>query len=182
MPPSVTVAVTLQLLLAATFVVIPVTAGITGARAQRAAEAEMARQGHPAALLARHGIRFEERPWEFALALGVAACLAIPAWLNLTASGTGRVLSWIAEPLVLLAVGSVTAGQVFATRYTRAALARSGDPAARDVDARAVIAAANTGFPSWLRPLVLARFALTTLGSLLVIVLLATPEAGAYFR
>ncbi|WP_084955700.1 hypothetical protein [Thermoactinospora rubra] len=181
MPLPVAVAVALQTLLAATFFVIPITAWITGGRAQRAAEAEVARQGHPAEVLARHGIRFEEEPWELALALAIGACLLVLASLNLAGSGTGRILSWIAEPLVLVVVGFVTAGQVFATRYTEAAFRKSGDLAVRDIDARAVIAAASTGFPAWLRPLVLVRFALATLGSLLVIVLLATPAAGGYF-
>ncbi|MFF5204887.1 hypothetical protein [Streptosporangium sp. NPDC000396] len=52
----------------------------------------------------------------------------------------------------------------------------------RKIDARAVIAAASSGFPSWLRPLVLVRFPLATLGSILVIILLMTPAAGAYFH
>ncbi|WP_329082703.1 hypothetical protein [Streptosporangium sp. NBC_01469] len=182
MPLPVAVAVTLQLLLAATFLIVPIAAWITGGSAQRAAEAEIVRQGRPPAILAQHGIRFKEQAWEFALALGIAGCLTALALLNLAANGTGRILSWIIEPVVLLGVGFVTAGQVFATRYTEAAFRKSGDHTVRNIDVRAVIAAANTGFPSWLRPLVLARFPLATLGSLLVIILLATPAAGAYFR
>ncbi|MEU6170107.1 hypothetical protein [Streptomyces tanashiensis] len=42
----------------------------------------------------------------------------------------------------------------------------------RAVDAPALIAAANTAFPAWLRPLVQARFALATPGSALVLLLL----------
>ncbi|GAA3139729.1 hypothetical protein GCM10010466_33530 [Planomonospora alba] len=181
MPVPVAIAVTLQFLLAAAFLIIPITVWITGGAAQHAAETEVVRQGHPAAVLVRHGIRFKEERWEFALALGIAAVMATLAWLNLTAHRSGRILSWIIEPVVLLAAGTVTAGQVFAARYTQAAFARSDDPAVRDIDTHAVIAAASTEFPSWLRPLVLTRFALTTLGSLLVIILLATPEAGTHF-
>ncbi|MFI9204113.1 hypothetical protein [Streptomyces sp. NPDC053048] len=181
MPLSVATAIALQLLLAATFLVIPVTVWFTGGAAQRAAEAETARQGYPAEVLARHGIRFKERAWEFSLALSIAAILLTLAGLNLTASTTGRTLSWIVEPIVLLVVGFITAGQVFAARYTEAALKKSDDPAVRTIDARAVIAAASAQFPSWLRPLVLLRFPLATLGSALVIVLLATPAAGSYF-
>ncbi|GAA5042391.1 hypothetical protein HNP84_002171 [Thermocatellispora tengchongensis] len=77
--------------------------------------------------------------------------------------------------------GPPGAGQVFAGRYAEAVLAKSGDAAARAVDARRVIAAASGRFPAWLRPLVVARFGLATLGSLFVIILLATPGAGAYF-
>ncbi|MFF5975175.1 hypothetical protein ACFY7C_27080 [Streptomyces sp. NPDC012769] len=36
-------------------------------------------------------------------------------------------------------VGVITAGQVFATAYTRAAFARSADPALRTVDASALV-------------------------------------------
>ncbi|MGW8767372.1 hypothetical protein ACWGN5_33275 [Streptomyces sp. NPDC055815] len=168
-----TLAATLQLLLAATFFVIPVTVWFRGAAAQEAAEAEIRRQGHAPEVLDRHGIAFREKPWEFALALAIGATLTVLGVLNLAGHPAGRTLSWIVEPLVLLGVGFITAGQVFATAYTRAAFARSTDPAVHTVDASALIAAARSGFPGWLRPLVLVRFALATLGSALVLVLLA---------
>ncbi|MDV5146804.1 hypothetical protein R1T08_22085 [Streptomyces sp. SBC-4] len=168
-----TLAATLQLLLAATFFVIPVTVWFRGGAAQEAAEAEMRRQGHAPEVLARHGIAFREKRWEFAFALSIGTTLTALGLLNLAGSPTGRLLSWIAEPLVLLVVGFITAGQVFATAYTRAAFARSADPAVRTIDASALIAAANSAFPGWLRGLVLVRFPLATLGSALVLVLLA---------
>ncbi|MER6998592.1 hypothetical protein [Streptomyces sp. NPDC000410] len=181
MPLSVAIAIALQVLLAVTFLIIPIAAWIHGGAAQLAAEREMHRQGHPAAVLERHGIRFREKPWELALALSICAILTALGSLNLAASGTGRLLSWIIEPLVLVVVGFITAGQVFATQYTAAAFKRSDDDAVRNIDARAVIAAANSALPSWLRPVVLVRFPLATLGSVLVIILLSTPAAGAYF-
>ncbi|WP_455353817.1 hypothetical protein [Streptomyces sp. SYSU K217416] len=55
-------------------------------------------------------------------------------------------------------VGFITAGQVFAVQYTEAAFKRSEDPRFRALDAKALTAAANSGFPTWLRPLVLTRF------------------------
>ncbi|GGW86248.1 hypothetical protein AB0E64_38660 [Streptomyces caelestis] len=182
MPVPVAIAITLQLLLAATFLVIPITVWVTGGTAQRAAEAEVSRQGYPAEVLARHRIRFKESVWEFTLALAIAACLMILASLNLAANATGRIASWVIEPVILLGVGSVTASQVFATRYVEAAFKKSSDPTVQDIDARAVLAAANAGFPAWVRPLVLFRFLLATLGSLLVIVLLGTEGASAYFH
>ncbi|MEU8525509.1 hypothetical protein AB0C77_07905 [Streptomyces sp. NPDC048629] len=181
MPLTIALAATLQLALAALFLVIPVTVWFTGAAAQRAAEAEVAAQGHPPEVLARHGIRFEEERWEFGFALSIGALLTALASLTLAAHGGARLASWIAEPLIFLVVGFITAGQVFAVKYTEAAFKRSEDPAARTVDAKAVIAAANSGFPRWLRALVLVRFPLATLGSLLVVALLATPSAAAYF-
>ncbi|QES51746.1 hypothetical protein DEJ50_31735 [Streptomyces venezuelae] len=168
-----TLAAVLQLLLSATFFVIPVAVWYTGGRAQLSAEAEMRRQGHGPEVLARHGIAFREKTWELVFALGVGATLGVLGGLNLAGHDTGRLLSWIIEPLVLLVVGFITTGQVFAAAYTRAAFAKSEDPAVRAVDAPALIAAANSGFPSWLRPLVLARFGLATVGSALVLVLLA---------
>ncbi|MFD7630330.1 hypothetical protein ACFV7Q_30645 [Streptomyces sp. NPDC059851] len=165
-------AATLQLLLAATFFVIPTVAWIRGGASQDAAEAEIDRQGHSPSVLAQHGIAFREKPWELTLALAIGATLTALGVLNLAGDPTGRLLSWIVEPLVLLGVGFITAGQVFATAYTRAAFARSADPALHAVDAAALIAAANVPFPTWLRPLVLTRFALATAGSALVLLLL----------
>ncbi|GAB2720627.1 hypothetical protein [Nocardia thraciensis] len=180
MPVSIALAVVLQLLLAATMIVMPVVAWIRGGRAQLAAEQAVVRQGCAPEMLAEHGIRLEEKVWEFALALGIAAVLITLAILNIT--GTARVVSLVAEPVLLLAVGSVTTSQVFAARYTQAAFRKSGDPAVRAIDARAVIEAAGSEFPSWLRPLVLTRFALATAGSLATIVLLLTPAASAWFH
>ncbi|MGW2018492.1 hypothetical protein [Streptomyces sp. NPDC001927] len=169
---STTLAASLQLLLAATFFVIPVVAWFRGGAAQQAAEAEMARQGHGAEVLARHGIAFKEKAWEFALALGIGVTMTALGALTLTGSDLGRTLSFVVEPLVLLVVGFITAGQVFATRYTEAAFARSEDAAVRAIDAKAVIAAAGSALPNWLRPVVLTRFALATLGSVLVLIAL----------
>ncbi|MFC9996259.1 hypothetical protein [Nocardia sp. NPDC127526] len=179
MPAAVTAAAVLQLLLAATMIVIPVLVAATGRRAQQAAEAEVSRQGHNPDVLARHGIRFNEAVWEFAFAMGIAAGLAVMAALTLT--GTARPVVLIAEALVLLVVGFITASQVFAVRYTRAALDKSADPQARAIDATAVIAAASAGYSRWVRPLVLVRFPLATVGAVAAIVLLLTPAATAYF-
>ena len=182
MPGSVLIAVVLQFALAATFVVLPVAVAVRGRAAQWAAEDEVVRQGGPAGTLVRHRIGFAEKAWEFCLAIGIAVVLATLAGLNLAGSGTGRVLSWVVEPIVLIAVGFVCAGQVFAVRYTRAAFARSDDPAVRVLDAGAVLAAAEVELPSWIRPVVLLRFGLVVFGSPLVIVLLALPSSGPYFR
>ncbi|MEV0409032.1 hypothetical protein [Actinoallomurus sp. NPDC050550] len=182
MPISVALAATLQLALTATFVVLPVVVYFYGGSAQRAAEAETIRQGVPVEVLAEHRIRFEEKAWEFLLAIGIAAALATLAGLNLSRIRTGLVLSWIAEPVVLVAVGFVCASQVLAVRYTQAAFAKSGDPRVREIDAAAVIGAASAAMPSWIRAVVVVRFGLATLGSLLVILLLLTPSANAYFH
>jgi hypothetical protein len=98
------------------------------------------------------------------------------ALLNLGGTEAGRIASWVLHPVLLVAGGFVTAGQVFADRYVAAALHRSDE--ARGIDARAVVAAARNRFPSWLRALLVARFTLTTAGSVVVIVLLAVPSAA----
>ncbi|WP_280381651.1 hypothetical protein [Nocardia wallacei] len=180
MPAAVATTVALQLLFAATMIVIPVAVLRTGHRAQAAAETEIVRQGHAPEVLAAHGIRLKEKVWEFLFAIGIAALLIGLAIANL--AGASRLPSLIVEPILLVVAGFVTAGQVFAVRYTRAAFRRSDDPAVRAIDAVALMRAASSEFPSWLRPLVLIRFVLATLGTLAAIVLLLTPAASAWFR
>ncbi|MFD0362468.1 hypothetical protein ACFQZZ_13560 [Nocardia sp. GCM10030253] len=179
--PMAVVASTLQFFLAATFFVIPVIAYRYGDGAQQAAEAEMIRQGSSAAVLAAHRIRFAESGRETILPFGIGVALAVLGSLTLAGIEAGRIASWILELIVLVVVGFITAGQIFAARYTEAAFRKSSDVAVRALDGRAVVEAAAREFPAALRPLGIIRFALATLGSILVIVLLTTPAAGAYF-
>jgi hypothetical protein len=182
MPVSVALAVMLQLSLATTFVVMPVAVYLHGRAAQRAAEAEVVRQGAPAGVLAEYRIRLDEKAGGFVLALAIAVCLTALAGLNLAGNPNGQIMTWIAEPLVLVAVGFVCAAQVFAVRYTQAAFNKSDDSRVRSIDARAVMNAAMGAMPWWVRPVILVRFGLATLGSLLVIGCLVTPSANAYFH
>jgi hypothetical protein len=180
-PVPVAVAGALWLALAVTFVVIPIIANRYGQAAQRAAEAEVARQGVDTAVLVRHKVQFTESAKQMLFPFAIAACLAALAAITLAGLGQARILSWIAAPIVLLAVGFVSTAQVFAGRYVEAAFRRSDDAAVHHLDARAVIGAARGAFPAPLRPLQILRLALATLGSVAIVVLLATPEAGAYF-
>jgi hypothetical protein len=84
----------------------------------------------------------------------------------------------VLHPVLLVVGGFVTAGQVFADRYVAAVLRRSEQT--RGIDARAVVSAARSRFPSWLRALLVARFALATAGSVVVIVALAVSPAAAW--
>jgi hypothetical protein len=77
-PGSVTLAVVLQLLLAVTFLIMPTLVYRYGARAQSAAEAEVARQGFPADVLARNNVNFGEGA--VGLVLTVAIALAWWPW------------------------------------------------------------------------------------------------------
>jgi hypothetical protein len=172
----------LQFLLAATFLIIPVVAHVYGTNAQRAAEAEVVKQSFPAGTLARHKVKFEESAIDMLFPFAIALCLATLASLNLAGLGVGRNLTWIAQPILLVGGGITTAGQVFPVQYIEWAFKKAGDATLRDVNVKAFVDAAQAAFPAWLRPLVVARFVLVTVGSLLVIVLLAVPSANAYFR
>jgi hypothetical protein len=164
----------IQQLIAVSFAAMAIVARRYGAAAQRAAEDEAARQGLPHGALAGHGIQIEESKAETALPLAIAAAFAALAGLNAAAVPAGQTLTWILQPLILLAGGIVTAAQVFVVRHVQAAARRSDDPAMRSADAKAIITAAQAAFPRWVRPLIILRFLLVTVGSLLVLVLLVT--------
>ena len=176
------VASMLQFLLAATFLIIPIVAYLYGDNAQRAAEAEVVEQGFPVRVLAQHRIRFAESGVETLFPFAIAGCLATLASLNLAGSEVGRIVSWIFQPIVLVGGGFITAGQVFSVQYIESAFKKSGDTTLQSINVRAFVDAASGAFPAWLRYLVATRFVLATVGSLLVIILLAVPSANAYFR
>jgi hypothetical protein len=107
------------------------------------------------------------------LPLGIAVILATLATLDLAAPAIGRTATWILQPILLIAGGPITAGQVFTVRFVEAAFRKSRDCAARAVDVRRLMEAASAALPAWLRPMVVTRFVLVTLGSALVLLLLA---------
>jgi hypothetical protein len=175
MPEPAAAAAMLQAALAVTFLVIPIFAYHCGTDAQRAADAAARAQGCAAGVLGRHGVRFDERGAEMVLPIGIAAALAALAALNATGSDAGQPLSLVFQPILFVAGGAVTAGQVFPVRSTRLLLAKAkaDDAALRRLDVAAVIAAAQNAFPWWIRPLIMARFLLVTAGSLAIVGLLA---------
>jgi hypothetical protein len=79
-PGSVTLAAALQLLLAATFLIMPTLAYLYGAHAQAAAE--VVRQGFPAVVLARNNVHFGEGAVGLVLAIAIAGGLLALALLN----------------------------------------------------------------------------------------------------
>jgi hypothetical protein len=181
-PGSVTLAAVLQLLLAATFLIMPTLAYRYGADAQAAAEAEVARQGFPSEVLARNNVNFGEGAAGLALAVAIALGLVALAALNLAGNPAGRIGSWILQPLLLVAGGLVESRQVFAARFLASTFKNSGDATLAAINVKAFVDAAAGAYPAWFPYVVNARFVLTTLGSLLVIILLAVPSANAYFR
>jgi hypothetical protein len=181
-PGSVTLAVVLQLLLAATFLIMPSLAYRYGTRAQAAAEAEVARQGFPADVLARNHVNFGEGAVGLLLAVAIALGLVVLAVLNLAGSPAGRIGSWILQPLLLIAGGLILSRQVFTVRFLAAAFRKSSDATLAGINVRAFVDAATGAYPAWFPYVVAARFVLATLGSLLIIILLAVPASNAYFR
>jgi hypothetical protein len=181
-PASVTLAAVLQLLLAATFLIMPTLAYLYGARAQAAAEAEVMRQGFPADVLARNNVHFGEGAVGLLLAVAIAVGLVALAALNLAGSPAGRIGSWILQPLLLITGGLILSRQVFAARFLASAFKNSGDATLAGIDVQAFVDAAAGAYPAWFPYVVSARFVLATLGSLLIIGLLAVPAASAYFR
>jgi hypothetical protein len=178
----VVLASVLQLLTAATFVALGSIAYVRGSEAQVAAEAEVLRQGHSSDLLARGSVNFKETSTELALPVIIAAVLAALAMLNLAGSQSGRVATWVLQSIIVLAGGFVTAQQVFAVRFVRSAFEKSGDEALASLDVAGLMKAATSVFPAWFRTVVVVRFALVTVGSLVVIVLLALPSSSPHYQ
>jgi hypothetical protein len=107
--------------------------------------------------------------------------LSRPGW-----GPSGRIargiLSWIFQAILLVAGGLITFRQVFVVRFLESAFKNSGDATLAGINVKAFVDAAADAFPAWFLYAVRARFALATLGSVLVIILLAVPSANAYFR
>lgn len=162
-----------QFLLAATFVVIPVVGAATGPRAQRAAEAEVARQGHAVAVLAEHKVDFGAGRASVVLAIAIGVLFAVVAALNLAGVPLGETLTWIVQPIMLLLGLTIMPGEVFTTRFLASAFGKAEDPAIRSIDVKAFVDAARSAYPAWAPAVIAARFGLATAGSILVIVLLA---------
>jgi hypothetical protein len=106
--------------------------------------------------------------------------LVTPAGLNLYGSRAGRVLSWVFQPMLFAAGALIVPGRVFVAPLLEAAVA--GDAVLGRADVPALVDAAMRAMPGWLIPANVAKLALTTVGSALVVVLLALPSARAYGR
>ncbi|GHC83890.1 hypothetical protein GCM10010349_68480 [Streptomyces flavofungini] len=161
--------------------IVAATGAVWGAGAQRAAEAEMAGQGIPAAVLARHRINFAAGRASVLVAVSIGLFLTALAALNLAGSGTGQLLSWIVQPIVFVLGCLIIPSEVFLTQGIRSAFNKADDPALHSVDVDALVDAAVSTQPAWSRYVIAARFGLATVGSLLVVILLTVPAANTYF-
>lgn len=178
-PGVVTIAVVLELLLAAAFAVSVGAAILCGPAAQRAAEEELLRQGVPPAVLTGEGLRFDEGVAGTIPAIVIVLVLIILAVLNLRGSRIGRLATWIFQPLLIIAGAILVTGQVFLEPGVEQAFARSG---ITGVDTPALVAAARTAFPWWYPIEAWLKLILVTAGQLATIILLTLPAARAYVR
>ncbi len=140
---------TMQLLVAAAFVSIPLVRHRYGATAMAHAEANLRGQGVAPTVLADNGMRFDAGGHETAAPAGVAAIMIALAGLNLAGIGWVGTVNWIFLTLVLLGNGVILHSQLTATRSVTAAFARKGDPMLARIDVPALLEAAEDGFPAW---------------------------------
>lgn len=166
---KVIAAAVLQLLTVVPFLIGVYVVLADGSDAERAAEAEVVRQGFPAGILAENGISFAGSE---GLAVVLVVILVALALLNLAGRRIGSILSWIFQPVLLVMGVVIIPGQLF----TEKLLARV--PAFARLDVHALVEAASGAMPGWLPYVNVAKLVLTTAGSVAVIVLLAL----AHFR
>jgi hypothetical protein len=169
---DLTVAVAQLLLLALTFIIIPLVGQKYGSRAQDAAEKAIAGQGFEPGVLLQNGVKMTESKAEMLLPFAFALAYLTVAIIVLMNGQTNRTLLWIVEGFTFLVVGAVTAQQVFITAFLARAFKNAKDEHLHKIDVKQFIAAARAQFPSWLQGLQIARFALATAGSLVVVALL----------
>jgi hypothetical protein len=181
-PVSVLFAVGLQLLTVVPFLLSIIVVWRYGADAQAAAEAELTRQSLPASVLADHGVSFGSNTAEIPIPAAIILVLVVLALLNLAGIRVGRILSWIFHPILLVAGIVIIPGQVFTASLLESSFRTSGDAVLQRIDVPALVGAAQRAMPGWLPYVDGAKLVLTTLGSVLVIVLLTVPSARRYVR
>lgn len=168
-----TFAAILQLLIALAFLSIPLVRHRYGADAKAAAEAELRRQGVPVQVLADNKLSFDASGHETAVPATVALVMTALAVLNLTGNAWGETLSWVFQPIVLLGNLAILYSNLTAAKSVKAAFERKGDPMLQRIDVRALLKAAEDGFPTWVMPILQnIRHAVVMGGSILILVAL----------
>lgn len=151
--PMFTIAAVLQLLIALAFISIPVVRHRYGADAKANAEAELERQGVPVSVLRENKLSFDASGHETAVPVAVALVMVALAGLNLAGNHWGQLLSWVFLPIVLLGNFLILYSQLTAVQSVKTAFARKGDPILQRVDVPALLKAAESGFPTWVMPI-----------------------------
>ncbi|MFC4116852.1 hypothetical protein [Nonomuraea zeae] len=146
-------AAVLQLLIALAFISIPLVRHRYGPAAKDAAEAELRRQGVPVSVLAENKLSFDASGHETAVPATVALIMTALAVLNLAGNHWGQTLSWVFQPIVLVGNFLILHSQLTAAKSVRAAFDRKGDPTLQRIDIRALLAAAESAFPTWVMPI-----------------------------
>jgi hypothetical protein len=170
MNPSIglIIASSIQVLLAFTFLIAALGSRSYGDKAQKAAEANVAKQGFEPSILLVRGFKIGEAKVNMILALTLALMFGFLGVLNLFAIPLGRTLSLIVHSIFFFIGGYTTAQQVFTAWFTERAFMASGDKQLQAINVKELITAAESQFPKWLRFVIIARFILITLGSMLV--------------
>ncbi len=159
------------MLIAMAFLSIPLVRHRYGATATASAEAELSRQGIPTAVLKDNKLSFDASGHETAVPAAIALVMVILAVLNLAGHQWGQTLSWIFQSIVLAGNLVILYSQLTAAKSVRKAFERKGDPTLLRVDVRALLEAAENGFPRWVFPILQnARHAVVIAGSVLVLV------------
>ncbi|MFK0250437.1 hypothetical protein ACIQUM_37550 [Amycolatopsis azurea] len=87
-------------------------------------------------------------------------------------------MSWIFQPIVLVLGCVIMPGEVFVTRFITSAFAKSDDPTLRNLEVAVFVNSVVTTVRY--RCVIALRLMLATVGSLLVIIVLAIPTANAH--
>ena len=133
-------------------------------------------------MLVRNNIRFTEGPGLLTIPFAITFLSAVLGLLNLAGKRVAWTVSLVYEPILLI-VGGLIGGQVFAAQLLEHAFKTSGDVTLARLNAKAIVTAVTKAWPPWFYPYTAyARFGLATFGSLLVIILLLTPSAKAYLQ
>lgn len=180
-PGTVTFAVAVQWLLVLALLATTVVSYMYGADAQEAFEAEVRAQGiAPEDLPEGYG-NFDSS-LNLVFTLVAAVVVALLALLNARGNRPARIVTWIVQPLVLVCGGFVFVGQLFMAQSFQMTLDNSGDAQLEGLDADPMVEAALGAFPAWTAAIDWSVLTLATLGSVLVIILLAVPSSNEFFR
>jgi hypothetical protein len=169
---SLVITIAQLLLLALTFIIIPLVGQKYGRRAQNAAEKAVADQGLEPGILLKNGVKMTESKVEMLLPFAFALAYLIVAIITLVSGQINHTLLWIIEGFTFLVVGAVTAQQVFIASFLTRAFKNAKDEHLHKVNVKQFITAAQSEFPSWLHGVQVMRFVLATAGSLVILALL----------
>jgi hypothetical protein len=166
-------AATMQLLVAAAFVSIPLVRHRFGPSAKAAAVAELRRQNVRPEVLEENKLRFDAGGHETAAPAAVAAVMITVAVLNLAGAGLAAPLTWIFSSLVILMNLAIVHSNLTAVKSVEAAFRRKGDPELARVQVAPFLQAAENAFPRWVRAQTWVRNTIVFAGSAIALIAVA---------